>query len=66
MPHTTLEKRHDPGEFVPSPLKIGPVVLEKKMKILKVYNQYNNNNNSNRQQTTFNQKSSLKHLAQVS
>ena len=44
MPHTTLENRHDPsfesswilftqGEFVPNPLKIGPVVLEKKMKM---------------------------------
>ena len=49
-------------------VEIGPVVLEKKMKMLKVYDNDNNDNNDNDdgQRTNFDQKSSLEPSAQVS
>ena len=58
------------GHFVPNLVEIGLVVLEKKMKMWKVY--YNNDNNANDnddldwQQTNFDHKSSLEPSAQVS
>ena len=61
------------GCFVPSLIEIGPVVLEKKMKMWKVYDNNDNNNNDNDnnddndgQRTNFDQKSSLEPSAQVS
>ena len=63
------------GCFVPSLVEIGPVVLEKKMKMWKVYDDnYNNNDNdynddndhNDGQRTNFDQKSSLEPSAQVS
>ena len=50
------------GCFVPSLVEIGPVVLDKKMKMWKVYD---NDNNNDRQQTNFDQKYSLEPSAQV-
>ena len=59
-----------PKMFVPSLVEIDPVVLEKKMKMWKVYdnnnNDANNDDNDDGQQTNFDQKSSLEPLAQVS
>ena len=56
--------------FVPSLVEIGPVVLEKKMKMWKVYNNAkfvnDNNDDNDGQRTNFDQKSSLEPLAQVS
>ena len=64
--------------FVPSLVEIGPVVLEKKMKMWKVYDNNNdanddnndanedNNDNDDWQRTNFDQKSSLEPSAQVS
>ena len=49
---------------MPSFVEIGPVVLEKKMKMLKVYD--NDDNDNDRQWTNFDQKSSLEPSAQVS
>ena len=60
------------GYFVPSLVEIGPVVLEKKMKMWKVYdddddNDDNADNDDNDgQRTNFDQKSSLEPSAQVS
>ena len=55
------------GCFVPSFVEIGPVVLEKKMKMWKVYdNDNNDNDNDDGQRTNFDQKSSLEPSAQVS
>ena len=55
------------GCFVPSLVEIGPVVLEKKMKMWKVYDNANeDDDNNNGQRTNFDQKSSLEPLAQVS
>ena len=60
---------------MPSLVEIGPVVLEKKMKMWKVYNDNDNNDNDNDdnddddndgQRTNFDQKSSLEPSAQVS
>ena len=58
---------------MPSLVEIGPVVLEKKMKMWKVYDDNDNNNNDNDnnddndgQRTNFDQKSSLEPSAQVS
>ena len=48
------------GCIVPSLVEIGPVVLEKMMKMWKVYD------NEDRQRTNFDQKSSLQPSAQVS
>ena len=53
---------------MPSLVEIGSVVLEKKMKMLKVYNNNKNDNDDNNkdgQQTNFDQKSSLEPSAQV-
>ena len=50
--------------FVPSLVEIGPVVLEKKLKMWKVYD--NNDDNDDGQRTNFYQKSSLESMAQVS
>ena len=50
--------------FVPSLVKIGPVVLEKKLKMWKVYR--HTDRQTDRWQTTGNQKSLLKLSAQVS
>ena len=50
------------GCFVPSLVEIGPVVLEKKIKMWKVYE----NNDDDRQRKNFDQKSSLEPSAQVS
>ena len=50
---------------MPSLVEIGPVVLEKKMKMSKVYNNANNNDDDNDGQRT-DQKSSFEYLAQVS
>ena len=53
-------------------VKIGPVVLEKKMKMWKVYDDNDNDNDDNDdddndgQRTNFDQKSSLEPSAQVS
>ena len=47
--------------FIPSLVEIGPVVLEKKKKMGKVYNDDNINDG---QRTNFDQKSSLEPLAQ--
>ena len=60
-----------PRMLVPSLVEISPVVLEKKMKMWKVYDDDNNdhgndNNNDDGQRTNFDQKSSLEPLAQVS
>ena len=52
------------ASVVPSLAEIGPVVLEK-MKIWKVYANDDNDDND-RQQTNFDQKSSLEPSAQVS
>ena len=63
----TLSHLH-PGCFVPSFVEIGSLVLEKKMKMWKVYNNNNNNNNNNDndgQRTNFDQKRSLEPLAQM-
>ena len=46
--------------------EIGPVVLEKKMKLWKVYDYDDENNDDNKQWTNFDQKSSLEPLAQAS
>ena len=56
------------GYFVQSLVEIGPVVLEKKMKMLKVYDNANDDddNDNDGQRTNFDQKSSLEPLAQVS
>ena len=58
------------GCFVPSLIEIGPVVLEKKMKMWKVYDNDDNDNDDNDdndgQRTNFDQKSSLEPSAQVS
>ena len=48
---------------MPSLVEIGPVVLEKKMKLCKVYD---NNDNDDRQRTKFDHISSLEPSAQVS
>ena len=53
------------GCFVPSLVEIGPVVLEKKMKLWKVYDDDDDNDNDG-QRTKFDQKSSLEPSAQVS
>ena len=58
------------GCFVLSLVEIGPVVLEKKIKMWKVYDNANNNDdnandNNDWQQTNFDQKNSLEPLAQV-
>ena len=64
-----LESPSTQGYFVPSLVEIGPVVLEKKMKMWKVYdnddNDDNDNNNDDGQRTNFDQKSSLEPSAQV-
>ena len=52
--------------FVPSLVEIGPVVLEKKMKMWKVYDDDNKNNDNNGKQIKCDQKSSLEPLAKVS
>ena len=52
------------GCFVPSLIEIGPMVLEKKMKMCKVYD--NNNDNDYGLRTNFDRKSSLEPSAQVS
>ena len=49
---------------MPSLVEIGPVVLEKKMEMWKVYDNANDDNDG--QRTNFDQKSSLEPLAQVS
>ena len=55
------------GYFVPSLVEIGPVGLEKKMKMLKVYgNDNNDDKNNDGQRANFDQKSSLEPSAQVS
>ena len=53
---------------MPSLVEIGPVVLEKKMKMWKVYDNDDDNDNDNDdgQRTKFDQKSSLEPSAQVS
>ena len=51
---------------MPSLVEIGPVVLERKMKILKVYNNNNGDDNDDGQQTIFDQKSSLRPSDHVS
>ena len=56
---------------MPSLVEIGPVVLEKKMKMWKVYDNANNDDNNENggnkgKRTNFDQKSSLEPLAQVS
>ena len=51
--------------FVPSVVEIGPVVLEKTMKMWKVYNN-NDDKSGNGQQTNFDQKSSLEPLSHLS
>ena len=53
---------------MPSLVEIGPVVLKKKMKMLKVYDNANDDddNDNDGQRTNFDQKSSLEPLAQVS
>ena len=52
---------------MPSLIEIGPVVLEKKMKMWKVYEDNDNDDNANDgQRTNFDQKSSLEPSAQVS
>ena len=51
---------------MPSLVEIGPVVLEKKMKMCKVYdNNDNNDNNNDGQRTNFDQKILLEPSAQV-
>lgn len=50
--------------FLPSLVKIGPVVLEKKTKMWKVYND-DDNNDIDRQRTNLDQKSSLEPSAKV-
>ena len=59
--------------FLSSLVEIGPVVLEKKIKMWKVYDnnansddEDNNDDNDDRQRTNFDQKSSLEPSAQVS
>ena len=52
-------------------VEIDPLVLKKKMKMWKVYDNANDDNDDNNddndwQRTNFDQKSSLEHLAQVS
>ena len=57
------------GHFVLSLVEIGLVVLEKKMKMWKVYNNFNDDddhNNKDGQRTNWDQKSSLEPSAQVS
>ena len=54
---------------MPSLVEIGPVVLEKKMKMWKVYDDNDNDNDDNDndgQRTIFDQKSSFEPSAQVS
>ena len=51
---------------MPSLVEIGPVVLEKKMKMCKVYDNDDNDNDDDGQRTNFDQKSSLEPSAQVS
>ena len=53
------------GCFVPSLVEIGSVVLEKKMKMWKAYDDDDNDDNDG-QRTNFDQKSSLEPSAQVS
>ena len=68
MNSSSLEQTWIPitqGCFVPSLVEIGPVVLEKKMKMWKVYDN-DNNDNDDGQRTNFDQKSSLEPSAQVS
>ena len=54
---------------MPFLVEIGPVVLEKKIKMGKVYNNYDNNDDNNdnnyEQRTNLDQKSSFELLAQV-
>ena len=50
---------------MPSLVEIGPMVLEKKIKMFKVYHN-NSDDNDDGQRTNFDQKSSLEPLAQVS
>ena len=49
---------------MPSLVEIGPVVLEKKIKMCQVFD--NDNDNDDGQRTNFDQKSSLESSAQVS
>ena len=59
---------------MPNLIEIGPAVLEKKMKMWKVYDDDDNdnddndndNNDNDRQRTNFDQKNSLEPSAQVS
>ena len=51
---------------MPSLVEIGPLVLKKKMKMLKVYDNANDDDDNDGQRTNFDQKSSLEPLAQVS
>ena len=58
---------------MPNLVEIGPVVLEKKIKMWKVYDnnannddEDNNDDNDDRQRTNFDQKSSLEPSAQMS
>ena len=52
--------------LVPSLVEIGSVVLEKKMKMWKVYDNEDNNDDDDGQRTNFDQKSSLQSSAQGS
>ena len=54
------------GCLVPSLVEIGPVVLEKKMKMWKVYDKDNDANDDDGQRTNLDQKSSPESSAQVS
>ena len=51
---------------MPSLVEIGPVVLEKKIKMCQVFDNDNDNDNDDGQRTNFDQKSSLESSAQVS
>ena len=53
------------GCFMPSLVKIGPIVLEKKMKMWKLLTDRWNDRQTNEQNTTGNQKSSLELSVQV-
>ena len=59
--HLNKLESPSPKNLVPSFVENGPVVLEKKMKMWKVYDK-----DDNGQQTNFDQKSSLQPSAQVS
>ena len=66
-----LESPSPKDALLPSLVEIGPVVLEKKMKMWKVYDNNDNDDNANNndddgQRKNFNQKSSLEPSAQVS